>query len=174
METWRPIKGFEGIYEVSSEGRVKRISKGPRGNAIIGRILKPASHRNGYLFVNLCKSGKRFYRSISRLVVEAFMGPIPKGLEVNHKNGIKTDNLPGNLELVTHRENIQHSYDILGRNPISHQGSENPAAKLSEENIPIIRALRQRGRTIPDIANSFCVSIPTIKRILYGKTWTHC
>lgn len=69
------------------------------------KVLKPAINK-GYLQVELRKDGKRKGFLVHRLVVTSFIGPIPKGMEVNHINEDKRDNRLENLELVTHKENI--------------------------------------------------------------------
>lgn len=109
-EVWRPVAGYEGVYEVSSRGRIKRVlaGQGTRvGTILKGRITK------GYLYVNLCLNGKRRGYRINRLVCEAFHGP-SFGRESNHRNGIKTDNRSRNLEWSTHSQNNLHKTRVLG------------------------------------------------------------
>ena len=94
-EEWRPIKGYEGLYEVSSLGRVKSMNYSHTGKE---RILKIGKHRGGYLFVILCRNGKRKNFLVHRLVAEAFL-PNPNNLpQVNHKDEVKTNNCVSNLE----------------------------------------------------------------------------
>ena len=98
-EIWKPVLGFEGKYEVSNLGNVKSL--------IRNRLLKPASNRasnRGYLFVGLGKDHKLKY--VHRLVWEAFNGPIPEGLQINHLDENKHNNSLSNLSLVTPSENI--------------------------------------------------------------------
>ena len=93
-EQWRPVKGYEGLYEVSSLGRVKSLNYNRTG---VEKILKPGM-TSGYLQVGLYKDGevKHFY--VHRLVAEAFL-PNPEGLtEVNHKDENKENNVVGNIE----------------------------------------------------------------------------
>ena len=105
---WAKVVGFEGIYEISTRGQVKRVAGGPGAKA--GRILRSARNSSGYRSVSLLG---RHSRLIHRLVVEAFIGPIPKGRQVNHKNGRKDDNRVENLERVTPLENVRHAHEIL-------------------------------------------------------------
>ena len=98
-EIWKPVLGFEGKYEVSNLGNVKSL--------ITNKLLKPGSNcasNRGYLFVGLGREHKKKY--IHRLVWEAFNGPIPEGLQINHKDENKLNNSLSNLSLVTHRENM--------------------------------------------------------------------
>lgn len=98
-EIWKPVLNYEGLYEVSNFGRVKSL--------ISGKILKLTKQRNGYLQVGLCKDRKQKKFLVHRLVYMAFNGEIPAGLEVNHINDKdKTDNRLCNLNLMTHKENL--------------------------------------------------------------------
>lgn len=109
MEEWRSVIDYEGIYEVSNMGRVRSIVADEHYRA---RILKPALHLRGYLFVNLYKNGKRKPRTIHRLVAKAFI-PNPDNLpEVNHKDEDKTNNNVENLEWCTKSHNCSYGTHI--------------------------------------------------------------
>ena len=99
METWKSIAGFEGLYEVSNQGRVKSLKYGKE------RILKPRKNACGYLHVGLHKDGHEKTVKIHRLVAEAFI-PNPNNLEtVNHKDEVKTNNVADNLEWMSQKDN---------------------------------------------------------------------
>lgn len=104
-EIWKDILGYEGLYQVSTLGRVKSLNYNRSGKE---RIMKPVLYGNGYYIVKLCKNGKQKRFSVHRLVAEAFLYKIPKGLVVNHLNQEKTDNRLENLEIVTQKENVNH------------------------------------------------------------------
>ena len=153
METWKPVLGFEALYEVSNHGSVRRTARGKtldgakvaeakrmfeqgallrevaeflgtslatasnikRGKTWAGdtasRAMTPRRNRTHYLIVDLCRDGKYTKKAVHRLVWEAFNGPIPGRLEINHKDLIRTNNRLDNLELVTHQQNMKHAID---------------------------------------------------------------
>lgn len=103
---WKPVVGYEGLYEVSSLGQLK--------NSVTGALRSTNSLAGaGYVKADLWKEGIRKQTTMHRIVAEAFIGPLD-GMEVNHKNGIKTDNRADNLEIVTKSENERHSRYSLG------------------------------------------------------------
>lgn len=105
MEIWKPVKDFEGLYEVSNLGKVKTLRE--------NRLLKPVYNKqNGYRYVRLYNKCEKFYY-IHQLVAEMFCGKPTTNLRltVNHKNGRKLDNRANNLEWVTFSQNLKHAYD---------------------------------------------------------------
>lgn len=111
MEEWKDIQGYDGLYQVSSYGRVKRIFyKKNKSNT----ILKPAKDCCGYMRCSLCKDSVSKTYKVHRLVAQAFI-PNGENNEVNHKNGLRDDNRVENLEWVTHLTNIRHSINSLGK-----------------------------------------------------------
>lgn len=102
-EIWKDIKRYEGLYQVSNIGKIKRIGKNER-------IKKTFIDKNGYERVELSKLGVNKKYSVHRLVAEAFINNCFNKKEINHKNGIKTDNRVENLEWVTRSENELHAY----------------------------------------------------------------
>lgn len=129
-EIWKDIEGYEGLYQISSLGRVRRI-KGGKGTAS-GRILKSFAN-SGYFFVGLYVNSKQKHIGVHRLVAEAFIPNPDNKSEVNHINGNKHDNRIVNLEWVTPSENMQHAWRTgltkgrTGKNP-----TEETRKKLSE------------------------------------------
>jgi hypothetical protein len=112
MEIWKPIKNYEGLYEVSNLGRVKSLSRlvnHKDSNRLINeRILKPWDNSHGYLQVKLLKNGKSNSFRINRLVADSFLDKLDYQNQVNHKNSIRNDNRLENLEWVSNLENNSH------------------------------------------------------------------
>ena len=112
-EEWRPIEGYEGLYEVSSYGRVRSVdryvkSKGESYWLRKGKMLSPAKDKNGYLKVNLSCNGKNNIIRVHRLIAQSFL-PNPDNLpEVNHKDEDKTNNNVDNLEWCDRSYNISY------------------------------------------------------------------
>ena len=101
-EIWKPIKDFEGYYEVSNIGRVRSLNYKRTGKE---KILKNIEDYKGYLEVVLTKNGKRKQFKVHRLVAEAFI-PNPENKPcIDHINTIKSDNRVENLRWVTYKEN---------------------------------------------------------------------
>lgn len=113
-EEWRPVKGYEGLYEVSNMGRVKSLHYGE------SRILKQSVSSNGHMKVDLNKDRTSNTKQVHRLVAEAFI-PNPMNLSVvNHLDGDKHNNCAFNLEWCTYRQNTLHAIKLGLFNPSLH------------------------------------------------------
>lgn len=107
-EEWRPIKGYDGLYLISASGAIY--------SNYTQRIMRQTINKKGYKAVSLCKDGKRKVREVHRIIAETFLENTIDGYaEVNHKDGIKTNNALENLEWVTKGGNLQHAYRKLNR-----------------------------------------------------------
>ena len=105
METWKQINGYEGLYDISNQGRVKSLNYKRTG---MEKILKPRKVAGGYLQVTLCKDGEVKELLVHRLVAEAFI-PNPNNLDtVNHKDEVKTNNVASNLEWMSMKDNLNY------------------------------------------------------------------
>lgn len=99
-EIWKDIKGYDGLYQVSNFGRIKRVTT--------GRILKGSKDSIGYIRVNLHKNNIPSTEKVHRLVAEAFIPNLENKPQVNHRDEDKTNNMASNLEWMTAKENINH------------------------------------------------------------------
>lgn len=122
MEKWKNITGYEGLYQVSDQGRVRSLDRvNGRGFNVFGVILKQNPDRKGYLGVSLYSGSKasRRRRPVHQLVAEEFIGPRPEGLDVCHNDGDKANNSASNLRYDTRRENIldavKHGTHVMAR-----------------------------------------------------------
>lgn len=163
LEQWKPVFGYEELYEVSTTGRVQSIkTRYP---------LRTLLSRNGYVLVELWKSNKRRRRSQHSLVLEAFLMPRPDGMHINHKNGWKRNNRPSNLEYVTQAENNRHAVHTGLNKPTTTNLSPFPKghnAKLTEFEVQEIRGLKGRLST-SEIGKLYRIHASHASRILNGK-----
>lgn len=103
-EVWKDIEGYEGLYQVSSLGRIRRQ----------GKLHKTQINSVGYYTVDLYKNNKRKTMLVHRLMALAFIPRVEGKNNINHKNGVRDDNTLSNLEWCTQQENIKHALDVLG------------------------------------------------------------
>ena len=108
-EVWKPIEGWEGRYEVSNMGKVRSLNYHMTGKT---KELSPITSGKGYLMIGLCRDCKMKWAKVHRLVASAFLPNPENKPQVNHKNGVKTDNRADNLEWVTDSENLRHAYNM--------------------------------------------------------------
>ena len=170
---WRMIP-HHPAYEVSRDGRVRRRASGH--GARPGLVLSPQVHKSGYLYVHLWEGGKRTAHRVHRLVAEAWIGPIPEGYEVNHRDGDRANNHVDNLEIVTPSQNVRHSYVVLDRDPAVY-GERHHHAKLTVLNVRRMRAMwpdwKALGRTQAALGEVFGVSDSVVSRVVNGAAWQH-
>lgn len=171
-EEWRDVVGYEGYYQVSDLGRVKRVGKGV--GAVAGRILKYHRTRKGYLTVGLYDGNNhKTTKRIHRLVARAFIGPPPEDKpEVRHLDGHSDNNVVNNLMWGTNQDNkldlIRHGHSLAPRQPLA--GEKHPMSKLTEKQIQAIRDLLPHYSQT-SIAKTFGVSQPLISAIKRGILW---
>ena len=174
-----------GKFFVDQDGKIWR-TRGPVGGSKVGtpapermlavpqRVDTGRSH--GYLRVQFTINGTRMRAYAHRLVwMIANQSDIPAGMDINHKNGNKTDNSPDNLEVVTRQENMLHAGRILkvmGKK--EQRGEKNTSAKLTAEQVLIIRSMwDNREVSQSEMARRYGVSQVTINEICLRKTWKH-
>lgn len=180
-EEWRKCPDYPE-YSVSNRGRVRRDA--PKRGAKVGRTLSCAPGGPGYPIVRLHGiDGARAF-SVHRLIALAFLGNPPEGKsQVNHKNGVKTDNRVENLEWASAQDDANHR-EKLGRvaRGEAHGSKTHPertvrgemqgSARLTDESVREIRR-RLQGETQRAIARRFGVAPATISDIARGRTWRH-
>lgn len=167
MTQWKPIPKMEDRYEISDDGRVASLNYNRMG---IRAILRPYDVR-GYKLVVLQKNGFKKAHQIHRLVANAFIENTANSEQVNHKDGVKSNNDFRNLEWVTCSENTLHSFRI-GKS--SQKGERNANTTLTNEDVRKIKELlRIKTHTQKEIGAIFGVSEDTIGMIKRGVTWSH-
>ena len=174
MEEWRPVTGWENLYQVSDQGRVRslpRISQCSNGTRrrYPGKLLTPTSDGH-YYGVLLHDIPRRKRVPVHTLVAQAFLGPCPEGQEVRHGPGGKLDNRLVNLSYGTRRQN--NTEDKL-RDGTLLRGESHPEAKLTEEDVRAIRILYAAGVTYMKLAEQFGVSWTNIREIVHRRAWKH-
>ncbi len=168
-EEWRDIKDpcIPDRYQVSNVGRVRSVDarclhNEKRTRFAKGRIIRAHKAGSGYSQVSLSGTFKHFY--IHRLVAEYFIGKIPKGREINHKDGNKLNNTVSNLEIVTPSENLLHRHRVLGQK-VHNQ-------KLNKEKATEIRKIYKGGGiSQKKLAEQFGVTTMTVCRIINNVQW---
>ena len=169
QESWKPVVGYSGLYEVSDQGRVRRVGAG-RG-VVTGRVLRTTKQNAGYLMVGLWQANRASNHLVHRLVVEAFVGPIPEGHEVNHLDGDKTNNVLSNLEVVTRSENMKHA----SANGLAYRGELNGQAVLTAKQVGEIRRryVHGGGPGYKALGAEYGVSWEAVRNIIKGRVWQH-
>lgn len=163
-ERWKKVVGAEGRYEVSDRGRVRSVSHRvlcSHGAHRIspGKLLSPGRmNRFGHVTVHLGRKPGQGSKCVHALVLEAFVGPRPKGFDACHKNGNGGDNRLCNLRWASRSENNR---DITKHN----------RRKLSHSQADEIRLRREKGEKGSDLARKFGVSQSTIHSIVVGKSY---
>jgi hypothetical protein len=174
-EEWRDIAGYEGKYQVSTLGHVRSLTRvvSHRNGSCpkYGRLLKQTPNTKGYLLVGPTVNRIQRTRPVHRLVAETFI-PRPEGAyEVNHKNGVKTDNRVENLEWVSADANMKHAV-ANGLRALG--GGKAHWAKLQARDIPDIRARIARGESLGSIGRLYGVDHSSIRAIKTGRSWRRC
>jgi hypothetical protein len=161
-----------GYLQIDENGVVWRVGRRcglKAGGAFVVPVQKRLASKklpSGYIQIRVMVDNTRIVGAAHRLVWQWFNGDIPVGREINHKNGIKDDNRPCNLEVVSPSENRRHAYSI---GLSDEHGEDNPSAKLSDNEVVQIRIAYASGDfTIADLARRFGVCYRTASKVVKG------
>lgn len=168
MTKWLPVPDFEDLYEVSSEGQIRRVTKSSNNRYPAGHILKANPNPNGYLLVCLSRDGKNKWMYLHSLVCTAFHGPRPSPkMQCCHENGDRLDCRESNLRWDTRKANeldkIKHG--------THNRGERHGLAKLTDDQVIEIKEALLAGRSQRSLAKKYGVSQTTIYSIKVGKRW---
>jgi hypothetical protein len=161
-ELWLPIKGYEGLYEVSNTGFVRSIKS--------DKVLK-MENKNGYFSVNLYKNGQ-VHKYVHRLVAQTFIDNPNNHQEVNHIDCNKHNNRVDNLEWCDRKQNLKHSYE----HGLKRYGVLHGCHKLTDEDVTNIRKEYVEGdreHSLHALGKKYNVNWCTIQAIVKGRLWKH-
>lgn len=163
---WKPL--FGGIFEASSDGRIRRVIK-TRYNQKLGEIALTNNPSHAYLKCGLILNGKLKRFSVHQLILLAFRGPCPTGMESAHLNGNAKDNP---IENLAYKTKLENEGDKLahGTRP---RGEHGGVSRLTTDEVRLIRSDLRRGITAIKLAEQYGVHPSTISQIRHGKTWRH-
>lgn len=186
-EIWQDIPKYEGLYQASNLGRIRRLpgiitintkqrhyTRRQPGKVLRQYLRRSTGSRTAYCSVALCKQGISRTRLVHHLVLLSFVGPRPKGHNTNHKSGDGTDNRLENLEYVTPKQNTRHGIEVLGSINSNRDGDKSPVAKLKNEQAATIRQLRKENPrlwTHQRLADEFGMSTSAIGTIVKGQSY---
>jgi hypothetical protein len=177
MEIWKTIPGLPSIYEASSEGKIRRLQNTrPLISRWGGHIICKRYPKKVLVCQKPSKKGYLRHRInhkthfAHRLIAITFIENVKNAPQVNHKNGIKTDNRADNLEWVTNMENRTHA--VI--NGLVAEGERCGNAKLNIESIAEIRKLYANGVSQKKIANNYGIIQQTVSVIVRYKSWKKC
>ena len=157
----KPLIGYEGLYEITSDGKIYSL---PKRTLKRRQIVRFSRNNSGYDCVALCKNGKHRTHTVHKLVMETFVGERPEHMDIDHINGIKSDNNVDNLRYCTRSENMKNAR----RNGFKNYGEHSRFSKLTQDNVDYIRNSQM---TQSQLAEKFGVSVATISRIIRYKIW---
>lgn len=172
-EVWKSIKGYEGVYEVSSLGGIRSLTRyvevGSYSRISYGKVIGQFEDKDGYMIAQLSKDGKGKTIRVHSLVADAFLKKEDGRDEVNHIDSNKKNNSFDNLEYCNRSENMIHYYESGHANKL--YGESNPNSKLKDSDIDEIKRLLGTGLYQKEIAYMFGVSQSTISLIKKGSIW---
>lgn len=173
VETWKDIKGYEGLYQVSNYGQIRALDRivkdttKDRSQKIKGHMLSKTDNGRGYKIVILYKNGKRKNAYVHRLVAEHFIENPNSLREVNHKDFDKDNNSVENLEWVSSSENKKHLFnDARGKEKILKSVKTRFKNIINGREKEIIKEYTKNNKTIRIISKEYKLNPATITKLL--------
>ena len=168
-EEWRPVFGYEGLYEVSDQGRVRGLDRivprtGIGALPVRGRVLRGMLAKSGYPVVTLRREARSKVCTIHRLVLAAFVGPCPTGMEACHADGTRTNNRLENLRWDTR---LGNAADMRAH------GTHGSLRLTDQQRLDIADAYIPGVRTMSSIGAEYGVSATTVCKIIHRKSRRH-
>ena len=160
-----------GELSITENGEVWRLRRRYSSTVSVPCNRRAEHCANGYLYFQVRSESRRIMVMAHRLVWQYFHGDIPDGMEINHKNGIKHDNRPCNLEIVTPHENLIHASRVIKTK--CGRGEKNSLHKLTDVAVLEIRKRREAGEKLTVMAKEFCVSESLLSMLCSRRIWTH-
>jgi len=184
-EVWKDINGSEGIYQVSSLGRIRSCDRiiverpTQKTQRVKGKIIKTVPGTTGYLIFSLHNKYRQVSARVHRIVAMTFLPLLEGKNHVNHKNGIKTDNRVDNLEWVTRSENELHKHRVLGIKGacIGRFGSDHPQSRKRIQLTPDDVVIREWNcaadieRELGFLSSGISACCSGVQKTAYGYKW---
>jgi hypothetical protein len=169
-ETWKPIVGLEGYFEVSDLGRIRSLPKlDAIGRRVPTKVLNGARLTGRYYYIRMRCNGRTAHRAVHHLVLEAFVGPRPKGMHGCHEDRCVANNALSNLRWDTPKGNAA---DKVRHGTVA-KGERNGWAKLTADAVVEIRALLRAGCSKKFLARTYGISDTHVASIATRKVWNH-
>lgn len=166
IENWRPVVGYEGLYEVSDLGSIRSSDRKWHPGRTLARVIAPTT---GYLQVGLCRDKEQTTRMVHSLVLEAFVGPRPAGHEACHNNGVRSDCRLANLRYDTvcgnHADKWKHGTAVIGE--------KCHTARLTEADVKAMRIEWKSGADCASLGRKYGVSTQAAWRACNRTSWRH-
>ena len=174
-EIWKDVVGYEGIYMVSSLGRMlskERTVKRKNGADYLQKeSIIEGSDYHGYKVTTIAKNKIKKHKFIHVLIAEAFLGPKPEKMEVCHGDGNRKNNCIENLRYGTRSDNVRDAikHGTYKRPPIV-RGSKRSDAKINEK---IAKQIKESDESSYILAKKLNISRALISNVRRNKSWTH-
>lgn len=172
---WKDITGYEGVYMISNDGLVRSLFREWVCNGSVikkpERVLKNGIDAYGYNTVMLSCGNKTKRVKVHRLVAQEFLDNKNNLPQINHKNGVKTDNRVENLEWVTAKDNCHHARE---HGFINDNGENSKMSVLNTQDVLyIIKEYKYGNKSQAELSRLFSVNAMTINNIINGESWKH-